>query len=208
MEHQPHRGVSLLLPTRDGSCYLKNKLVSSAPRTSCCVFVSSHGNGKQCDASCLIMNYLTPTFIQPLCAPRMEAPGECPTVFILILKVCHQQHIFSSSVSSWWISCCKSCVTKMAFAIIPAPVCHVLLTFPGSLWAAVDPISSLCMPVTPGPGVGGLSQAAGFPAGAAVASVNLKKASSAEEPASCCSSESFVFDFLVNPKCASRFALF
>ena len=51
---------------------------------------------------------------------------------------------------------------------------------------------SLCMPVTPAPGVGGLSQAAGFP--------------SAEEPASCCSTESFVFHFLVNPKCASRFA--
>ena len=62
------------------------------------------------------------------------------------------------------------------------------------------------MPVTPGPGVGGLSQAAGFPAGAAVMSVALKKASSAEELASCCSSESLVFDFLVNPKCASRLA--
>ena len=62
------------------------------------------------------------------------------------------------------------------------------------------------MPVTPGPGVGGLPQAAGFPAGAAVELVALKKASSAEEPASCCSSESFFFNFLVNPKCASRFA--
>ena len=62
------------------------------------------------------------------------------------------------------------------------------------------------MPVTPGPGVGGLSQAAGFPAGAAVVSVALKKASSAKELASCCSTESFVFDFLVNPKCASRYA--
>ena len=52
----------------------------------------------------------------------------------------------------------------------------------------VTAISSLCMPVTPGPGVGGLSQAAGFPAGAAVVSVALKKESSAEELASCCSS--------------------
>ena len=49
------------------------------------------------------------------------------------------------------------------------------------------------MPVTPGPGVGGLSQAAGFPAGAAVVSVALKKASSAEELASYWSSESFIF---------------
>ena len=60
--------------------------------------------------------------------------------------------------------------------------------------------ASVCW--SPRAGVGGLSQAAGFPAGAAVVSVALKKASSAEELASC----SFVFDFLVNPKCASRFA--
>jgi hypothetical protein len=53
--------------------------------------------------------------------------------------------------------------------------------------------------------VGGLTPAA-VPS-AVVVSV-VPKLASAEELASCCSSESFVFDFFVNPKFASRFPCF
>ena len=55
--------------------------------------------------------------------------------------------------------------------------------------------------------VGGLLPAA-VPASAAVVVSVVPKLASAEELASCCSSESFVFDFFVNPKFASRFPCF